>query len=525
MALGAILSVAAKMGSFGEQAHCEESVPMTGNVDIRLSFAQARENVLKLDRFSRWNSNQYPDDEHLAWRRFARGVVRPAVQIEQRIDSASQFYAIGSCFAREVELALTELGLNVASRLNWSIEEKLKIGRGFANRYNTFAILNDIAFAFGVRRFDERSIVRVQRDSDLWIDLLSHPARGFLDYETTLQHRGILQRLLANLRTSQTVIITLGLIEAWFDKETAQYINASPDARDMFLLHGDRFEFRVLSHDENLVALEEVYRILESGIGPALRIVVTVSPVPLLATYSGGDIIVANMHSKSVLRACAETWTRLHPDKITYFPSYEMAMLSAPERVWLYDRAHVRPDFVHYIMGHFLETCLSGDIAKRYGPGQRLLDTFSQFVTGEDHFRQRRWAEAAQCMQDFLTNAAADGATYRAGTVPLAQQYLVRSLGWLGRADEVLATIDAYPDAVMYDSLAALLREHKDIFRPALLGLLASVICGSRTLHDHNAVDRECKRLGKPEGWYLDQIGPDVRKKLLEWRAEKGLTI
>ena len=62
---------------------------------------------------------------------------------------------------------------------------------------------------------------------------------------------------------------------------------------------------------------------LMKGINPRLRFIVTVSPVPLVATYEKRHVLVSTMYSKSALRAAAEDVTNLH-GFIDYFPSYEL---------------------------------------------------------------------------------------------------------------------------------------------------------------------------------------------------------
>jgi hypothetical protein len=54
-----------------------------------------------------------------------------------------------------------------------------------------------------------------------------------------------------------------------------------------------------------------------------MRMIVTVSPVPLTATVAGAHVLVSNVYSKSVLRAVAGQLARDHDD-IDYFPSFEI---------------------------------------------------------------------------------------------------------------------------------------------------------------------------------------------------------
>jgi len=58
-------------------------------------------------------------------------------------------------------------------------------------------------------------------------------------------------------------------------------------------------------------------------VNPTLRIILTVSPVPLVATFTDTNVLVASSYSKSVLRAvCGEIDSRYQ--HVQYFPSYEI---------------------------------------------------------------------------------------------------------------------------------------------------------------------------------------------------------
>ncbi len=84
------------------------------------------------------------------------------------------------------------------------------------------------------------------------------------------------------------------------------------------------------------------------------QFVVTVSPVPLQATFTDQDVIVANAESKAVLRAAAGAFARRH-DNVSYFPSYEMVTHSHPDFALRPDRAHVEWAMVDRIMSSFID--------------------------------------------------------------------------------------------------------------------------------------------------------------------------
>ena len=71
-------------------------------------------------------------------------------------------------------------------------------------------------------------------------------------------------------------------------------------------------------YDDLKASLEKI-----RSINPDMKIILTVSPVPLAATMSNHHIVIANTYSKSVLRAVAgQLSTEL--DYVDYFGSYEI---------------------------------------------------------------------------------------------------------------------------------------------------------------------------------------------------------
>ena len=63
------------------------------------------------------------------------------------------------------------------------------------------------------------------------------------------------------------------------------------------------------------------------AINPKVRIVISVSPVGIIATYEDRHVIESNCAVKALLRAAADEINRSRPD-IAYFPSYDLATVS-----------------------------------------------------------------------------------------------------------------------------------------------------------------------------------------------------
>ena len=93
---------------------------------------------------------------------------------------------------------------------------------------------------------------------------------------------------------------------------------------------------------------------IRSNFRENIRVILTVSPVPLNVTFSGFDITQANTLSKATLRTVAQEIAD-RDDMIDYFPSYEMVMLSDPEIAWYPDYRHVRVEMVKRIMKVFID--------------------------------------------------------------------------------------------------------------------------------------------------------------------------
>ena len=63
-------------------------------------------------------------------------------------------------------------------------------------------------------------------------------------------------------------------------------------------------------------------------LNPNLRIILTVSPVPLIATFEPRHVLVSTTISKAALRVAADEIKKLYPF-VEYFPSYEIISGSA----------------------------------------------------------------------------------------------------------------------------------------------------------------------------------------------------
>jgi len=198
-----------------------------------------------------------------------------------------------------------------------------------------------------------------------------------------IEQRRALYRLFENAFTSETVIITLGLIECWLDRATGHYVEFGPYMRR----HNaeGRFAFKRLSFAEALDYTRRAVDLLLAD-GPR-NVLITTSPVPLARTFTVDDVITANTYSKSVLRAVAGQVAEEYPS-VDYFPSYESVMLTRQSYVWANDLTHVEGEFVGRVVGRM--------VTRYVADGESLPDTASldRWLSFSNLVNHRRFDEA-----------------------------------------------------------------------------------------------------------------------------------
>jgi hypothetical protein len=220
---------------------------------------------------------------------------------------------------------------------------------GLLNEYNAGTIAQRIERALHGRAAPPETLV--PHDGG-WVDLLLPSSRGSraVSHERAVQRREEIDAIYRELPLADFVIVTLGLIEAWFDSLTGSYLNRMPPT-DAIREDPSRFSLHVMDVDEAHPLLDRTFRMLtERG----KKILLTVSPVPLTATFSEQCAVVANSYSKAVLRVCAHRLATDLPE-VDYFPSYEMVM-SRGLANFSNDNVHVQDEFVREIVDTMLES-------------------------------------------------------------------------------------------------------------------------------------------------------------------------
>ena len=162
--------------------------------------------------------------------------------------------------------------------------------------------------------------------------------------ETWTKHNEALGRA---LRKCEVFILTLGMTEAWVFADSGLATSTSPIFGDATLIR-----HKNLSVEENVYELEQIYSLFQKH-NPNMKIITTVSPVPLNSTFNRDEhVVVANSLSKSVLRVALEQFSQRHPKDVFYFPSYEIVTMGT-RNAWEIDARHVSNEAVERVMKQF----------------------------------------------------------------------------------------------------------------------------------------------------------------------------
>ncbi len=259
------------------------------------------------------------------------------------IDRKTPVASMGSCFAREIRNHLVEHDYNY---VQYGEGRVARHGSAPWERvYNTGCIAQEIARAFGAFEPD-----RMATGDGRIID----PHRKGIAFDNAAIAETQLVTYAGQARSAlmdaRIFIVTLGLSEVWYNRQNGKiYAEAPPrDAYD-----ASRDDFRLLAPHENTDYLKRAFTLLRQN-NPEVEIILTVSPVPLRATFFKRSAIVSNTVSKASVIFAAHEISRQF-DFVHYFPGYEITHTLIKEP-FDWDLRHVRKEAVKVIMAAFEQT-------------------------------------------------------------------------------------------------------------------------------------------------------------------------
>ena len=337
---------------------------------------------------------------------------RPAAEVDPVsaafvIDKSQAVATAGSCFAQHIARTLAVQGFN------YLIGERAPPGRESDPSYGMFsARYGNIYTARQLLQLVQRVYGLFVPEEDAWRapnGRLIDPFRprieegGFLDEPTFTADRAThFDAVRDVIETCDVFVFTLGLTEAWRSKKDGAVVPFHPG---VFGAESDDYEFHNFSVAEVEADLRLAIELLRTA-NPGMRIVLTVSPVSLIATYEDRHVLVSTVYSKSVLRVVAETVTRSLAN-VAYFPSYEMITgPHAGRSSFEDDLREVRPEAVASVMQTFSRHYLTATPGENRAPALEpaILDTRLSAADAEDFDLLNK----AICDEQVIENALAE---------------------------------------------------------------------------------------------------------------------
>lgn len=246
-----------------------------------------------------------------------------------RLRPGDRVATAGSCFAQNIGRYIRPSKLHLVDvepapdKMPASVAERFGYGL-YSARYGNIYTARQLRQLLQDAIKGQVHDAAIWRRDGRWFDAL-RPNCEPDGFETELDLRVHRLDHLARVRSifeqADVFIFTLGLTETWAHRETGLVF---PTAPGVIAGRFDpaAYEFCNLGMADTLEDLDQAIRLMRH-LAPKLKILLTVSPVPLTATASGQHVLSATTYSKSVLRAVAGEIAATEPD-IDYFPSYEM---------------------------------------------------------------------------------------------------------------------------------------------------------------------------------------------------------
>ena len=282
--------------------------------------------------------------------------------------------SVGSCFAQHVGGWLSAAGYRfLSSKLLESSNSSFATG----NIYTPRALTQWLEMS----KPNNTPMLEagIYEAGGVWYDLLRPTFRGdgFPTLQQLLSDRAdCVAEILETICEADLFIFTLGLTEAWHDQNGLIYPSCPGIICGEF--NDQEYQFHNFSYEE---LCSDILKLREEllGLNPGLRILLTVSPVPLTATASGQHVLVANGYSKSTLRAVAGQLSNQFDD-VYYFPSYELITTQHyPDPRFEENMRTVTEAGVQLVMNHFQDVLPHGSNrtpvrrVQRPAPGSRLF--------------------------------------------------------------------------------------------------------------------------------------------------------
>ena len=282
----------------------------------------------------------------------------PYVNKHPIMDKSTPIATAGSCFAFEIAKVLQQQKFNyvVAERADNPEDgviidgykpgdDKALFSANYGILFNTPSLLQLAQKAFNTKKFTK---YLVELNPSLYTDpyrenVFFNSRKAYLDDYP--KHIAAIKR---SLLEAEVFIFTAGLNECW------QLLDGTVISRNPKSGFNHLLTHKTLTVQENVDNIKQFYHLVKQH-NPKFKLVLTLSPIPLIATGRGNThhVIEANTHSKSVLRVALDQVVNELEDAY-YLPSYEL-VTECCENPWEDDHRHVTKETVNRVIAMFKE--------------------------------------------------------------------------------------------------------------------------------------------------------------------------
>ena len=287
--------------------------------------------------------------------------VDPVVAGKFKLKKSDRVATAGSCFAQHISRTLESSGLN------YYVAEPTPPGmageEGISKNYGVFsARFGNLYTARQLLQLFDRAYNRFVPKDSAW---KRHDGRWADPFRPAIEPEGFataqdvedartehFSAVRSMFETLDVFVFTLGLTEGWRSRFDGAVFPLAPGVV-AGAMDDQSYEFINFGVAETAGDLNAFIERLRS-VNRKSRIILTVSPVPLIATYEDRHVLVSTTYSKSVLRAAAEEVV-LQNEDVAYFPSYEIITGAFNRGAYFEDDLRsVRAEGVEHVMSLFL---------------------------------------------------------------------------------------------------------------------------------------------------------------------------
>lgn len=333
--------------------------------------------------------------------------VDPVGKFDLKINQDTKVATAGSCFAQHIARHLQNSGFNyyIAENGHPIIPEKIRKEHNygtFSARYGNLYTARQLLQLF-LRAFD-----KFTPNEPVWTHSdgsYRDPFRpnvqpgGFVSEAEMLadqkQHLAYVKSMFQQL---DVFVFTLGLTECWRSKKDGAVFPLCPGVEGGDFSN-EKYEFYNQTVNDVIEDMEQFIALLKE-VNPKANIILTVSPVPLMATAEpNAHVLSATTYSKSVLRVAAEMLSK-NNNHVHYFPSYEIITGSYNRgQYFADDLRNVLEDGVNHVMKLFLNYATNHNTATESSNVQKSNEQSNE---NDEFIKQAQNLVDVECDEELL---------------------------------------------------------------------------------------------------------------------------